>query len=57
VRHEIRDEELVTRGVVTPPGREHFFEAIGRPRRPGEPARAPFPHPADVERRMGLNGT
>ena len=42
--------------VVSPPGLEHFFEAIGRPRRPGEPAPEPFARPADVvaiERRSG----
>lgn len=34
--------------VLMPGGLERFFEAIGRPRRPGEPAPAPFPRPADV---------
>ena len=45
VRHEIlneSDEELVLLWVVSPPGLEHFFEAIGRPRRAGEPTPAPF---------------
>jgi gentisate 1,2-dioxygenase len=31
-------------------GLDDFFARIGRPRRPGEPAPAPFPRPADVER-------
>ncbi|HEX2482564.1 MAG TPA: cupin domain-containing protein [Methylomirabilota bacterium] len=63
VRHEIRnesDEELVLLWVVSPAGLEHFFEAIGRPRRSGEPKPAPFERPADVvaiERSLGLNDT
>ena len=63
VRHEIlneSDEDLVLLWVVSPPGLEHFFEAIGRPRRAGEPAPAPFARPADVvaiERSLGLNDT
>ncbi len=63
VRHEILnegDEDLVMLWIVSPPGLEHFFEAIGRPRRPGEPAPAPFARPADVvaiERSLGLNDT
>ena len=46
--------------VITPPGLEHFFEAIGRPRSPGDPAPAPFERPTDVvaiERRLGMNDT
>jgi hypothetical protein len=31
-----------------PPGLDDFFAAIGRPRRPGEPAPEPFERPADV---------
>jgi quercetin dioxygenase-like cupin family protein len=63
VRHEIFNEgpdELVLLWVVSPPGLEHFFEAIGRPRRAGEPAPSPFARPADVvsiERSLGLNDT
>jgi len=63
VKHEIvneGDEDLVMLWIVSPPGLERFFEAIGRPRRPGEPAPAPFPRPADVvavERAMGMNDT
>ena len=63
VRHEILnegDEELVLLWIVSPPGLEHFFQAIGRPRRPGEAAPAPFARPADVvaiERSLGLNDT
>ncbi|WP_235691942.1 cupin domain-containing protein [Elioraea tepida] len=34
--------------VLMPSGLERFFEAIGRPRTPGEPAPEPFPRPADV---------
>jgi hypothetical protein len=43
--------------VITPPGLENFFEAIGRPRRDGEPAPAPFARPTDVvaiERALGM---
>ena len=63
VKHEIFNEgpdELVMLWVVSPVGLEHFFEAIGRRRQPGEPAPAPFARPADVvaiERAMGMNDT
>jgi hypothetical protein len=30
-------------------GLDDFFARIGRPRKPGEPALAPFPRPADVD--------
>ena len=48
VKHEIINEEpddLVMLWVITPPGLEDFFKAIGRPRTPGEPAPAPFARP------------
>ena len=35
--------------VLMPGGLEDFFQAIGRPRTPGEPAPAPFPRPENVE--------
>ncbi len=35
--------------VLMPGGLEDFFQAIGRPRRPGEPAPAPFPRPENIE--------
>jgi quercetin dioxygenase-like cupin family protein len=63
VKHEIVNDgpgELVMLWVITPPGLEDFFEAIGRPRRPDEPAPAPFARPADVvsiERSLGMNDT
>jgi quercetin dioxygenase-like cupin family protein len=63
VKHEIINEgadELVMLWVIAPPGLEHFFQAIGRPRAAGEPAPAPFPRPSDVvavERRLGMNDT
>jgi quercetin dioxygenase-like cupin family protein len=63
VRHEIlneSDEDLVMLWVVSPPGLEHFFAAVGRPRRAGDAAPAPFARPADVvaiERSLGLNAT
>jgi quercetin dioxygenase-like cupin family protein len=63
VKHEIINEgaeALVMLWVVSPPGLEDFFSAIGQPRQPGEPAPAPFARPADVvaiERAMGMNDT
>src|SRR5919197_1544877 len=41
VKHEIVNDgvdDLVMLWLITPPGLEHFFEAIGRRRQPGEPA-------------------
>ena len=61
VKHEIFNEgdaELVMLWVISPPGLEDFFRAIGRPRAAGEPAPPPFQRPADVvavEHRMGIN--
>lgn len=62
VKHEIINESateaLVMCWVITPPGLENFFAAIGRERRPGETAPAPFARPADViaiERNLGMN--
>ena len=63
VKHEIWNEssnELVMLWMVSPPGLEHFFAAIGRPRAAGEPAPPPFERPTDVvaiERQMGMNDT
>ena len=64
VKHELINEsaqdDLVMLWVITPHGLEHFFEAIGRPRSPGDPAPAPFERPTDViaiERRLGMNDT
>lgn len=63
VKHEIVNdsaEELVMMWVITPPGLEDFFKAIGRPRTAGEAAPAPFARPEDVlavERSMGMNDT
>jgi quercetin dioxygenase-like cupin family protein len=63
IKHEIVNdsgEELTMLWVITPPGLEDFFAAIGRPRAAGEPAPAPFERPADVvavERAMGMNNT
>jgi len=63
VKHEIINEEpddLVMLWVITPPGLEDFFKAIGRPRRAGEPAPPPFARRGDVvavERAMGMNDT
>ena len=63
VKHEILNEgteDLVMMWVITPPGLEDFFKAIGRPRQAGDPAPAPFARPGDVvavERAMGMNDT
>jgi quercetin dioxygenase-like cupin family protein len=63
VKHEIineSDQELVMLWVISPPGLEDFFRAIGRERAAGEPVPAPFQRPADVvtiERKMGMNDT
>ena len=63
VKHEIVNEsdgELVMLWVISPPGLEDFFRAIGRPRTAGEPEPPPFQRPADVvavERQMGMNDT
>jgi hypothetical protein len=60
VKHEIvndSDEELVMMWVIAPAGLEDFFAAIGRPRKPGDAAPAPFERPKDViaiERSMGF---
>ncbi len=63
VKHEIINEgseDLVMLWVITPPGLEGFFEAIGRPRARGEAAPDPFARPSDVvaiERALGMNDT
>ena len=63
VKHEIWNEgvdELVMLWIVSPPGLERFFEAIGQPRETGAEAPPPFERPADVvaiERRLGMNDT
>jgi hypothetical protein len=63
VKHEIINEgedDLVMIWIVTPPGLEKFFEAIGRPRDPGMPKPTPFERPEDVvaiERTLGMNDT
>jgi quercetin dioxygenase-like cupin family protein len=63
VKHEIvneGDDDLVMLWVITPPGLEDFFKAIGRPRAAGEPAPQPFARPADVvaiERALGMQNT
>jgi mannose-6-phosphate isomerase-like protein (cupin superfamily) len=50
VRHTVindGDQPLVMLWLQTPPGSERFFDQVGRPRRPGEPAPANFDRPAD----------
>lgn len=42
------DKELSLVWVMAPHGLAEFFAAIGRSRRTGEPAPAPFPRPMDV---------
>ena len=41
-------EPLVFLWLILPNGLETFFEAIGRPKRAGEPDPTPFPRPDDV---------
>ena len=63
VKHEIineSDDELIMLWVISPPGPEHFFREIGRPRVAGEEAPPPFQRPTDVvaiERKLGMNDT
>ncbi|MBM3490775.1 MAG: cupin domain-containing protein [Alphaproteobacteria bacterium] len=50
-RHRIvndTDRDLKMLWFLIPGGLEDFFQRIGRPRRPGEPAPAPFPRPENV---------
>jgi mannose-6-phosphate isomerase-like protein (cupin superfamily) len=42
------DEELRLLWLLAPGGLGEFFEMIGRPRRAGDPAPAPFPRPHNV---------
>jgi quercetin dioxygenase-like cupin family protein len=42
------DEPMTFVWVMVPGGLDRYFAEIGRPRRPGEPAPAPFPRPANV---------
>lgn len=42
------DQPLTFFWLLMPSGLEPFFEAIGRPRQPGEPAPTPFPRPENV---------
>ena len=35
--------------AILPSGLEEWFKALGRPRRPGEPAPAPFDRPPEIE--------
>ncbi|MGE3712434.1 MAG: cupin domain-containing protein [Hyphomicrobiaceae bacterium] len=42
------DGPLTFLWIMTPNGLEDFFQAIGRPKRPGEPAPEPFPRPENV---------
>lgn len=42
------EEELKLVWIMAPHGLEDFFEAIGRPRTPGEPAPENFPRPDNV---------
>ena len=63
VQHELfndGEQDLVQLWVIGPPGLEDFFQSIGRPRKPGEAAPAPFDRPSnvtDIERTMGFDGT
>lgn len=51
VKHKIVNDgegDLKMMWTLMPGGLEDFFQAIGRPRRPGEPTPAPFPRPDNV---------
>ena len=51
VKHKIINDgpdELKMTWTYLPPGLNDFFAAIGRPRRPGEPAPETFARPTDV---------
>ncbi len=52
VKHKIvndGDDELKWMWTLMPGGLEDFFQAVGRDRKPGEPAPEPFPRPENVE--------
>jgi len=42
-------EQMRLLWLISPPGLEDWFRAIGRPRQPGEPLPPPFPRPDNVE--------
>ena len=51
VKHSFINEgdcELRFTATILPAGLEDYFEAVGRPRRAGEPAPEPFPRPDNV---------
>lgn len=51
VEHIFRNdssEDLKLLWLISPGGLEDFFQAVGRPRTPGEPTPPNFPRPADV---------
>ena len=51
VKHTFINEgdcELKFTATILPAGLEDYFEAVGRPRRAGEPAPEPFPRPDNV---------
>jgi quercetin dioxygenase-like cupin family protein len=41
-------EDMTFLWVMLPPGLEQFFAAIGKPRKPGDPAPANFPRPENI---------
>ena len=47
-RNDSDTEDLKLVWIICPNGLEDFFEAVGRPRRPGEPAPANFARPDNV---------
>jgi quercetin dioxygenase-like cupin family protein len=60
VKHKIVNDgqdDLKMTWTYLPPGLDDYFAAIGRPRRPGEPAPAPFERPADVHEIEARSGT
>ncbi|MBM3503872.1 MAG: cupin domain-containing protein [Alphaproteobacteria bacterium] len=59
VRHSVvndADQPLTMLWLQTPPGAEKFFDQVGRPRRPGEPAPSPFERPTDSSALAAASG-
>ena len=43
------DTQMKVLWVMFPPGLENWFEALGRPREPGDPLPDPFDRPTDIQ--------
>lgn len=49
VIHNTGSTQMKLLWMISPPGLEDWFRAIGRPRRPGDPLPEPFDRPDDVQ--------